>query len=69
MVTGDVMQADIHALVDHMEDDTRQSVDDRAFLVAYHAKLNATTTTTREEDMRFVQCVKRVFCQDENYVL
>ena len=69
MVTGDVMQVDIHALLAHMEVDTRQSVDDRAFLVAYHAKLAATTTTDRDEDMRFVQCLKRVFCQDENYVL
>ena len=63
------MQVDIHALLHHMETDTRQSVDDRAFLVLYHAKINATTTTLRTEDMRFVQCLKRVFCQDENYVL
>jgi len=67
MVTGDAFKTDIHALLEHMDADTRFSVDDRAALVAYHTKINAGTTTTRPEDMLFVQCLKSWLCQDENY--
>jgi hypothetical protein len=66
MLTGDAFKVDTHALVAHMETDTRYTPDERAFLVVYHASLNA-GASTRQQDSMFVNCLKKFICQNPNY--
>lgn len=67
MLHADDLNDTMHALVADIETDTRMTPDERAFMVVYHAALNA-GDTTRQQDNYFLNFIMRKFvCQNTNY--
>jgi len=67
MKNADTLTTDLHALLAHMETDVRFTADENAAMVLIHAKIAATTSTTKEDDLLIANCLKKYVCQNENY--
>jgi hypothetical protein len=55
------------ALTAAMSTDVRFTPDEQAALAAIHVIQDANASTTKEQDMLVVQCMKKYVAQNENY--
>ncbi len=67
MKAADALTTDMHALLHHLETDTRLTRDDNAALVLTHAVMTGAGETTKEQDLHIVYCLKKIFSSSEFY--
>jgi len=67
MVNAIDLQDTLHALVADVEANGNWTTDEKAFLVAYHASLNAGATTKADDMYFFCYLMKRFISENVNY--